>query len=198
MEVVLLEVVGDPLTEHSSLRIGGAEVDASPHSSVDNLIERIGEPLKAPRRAGFVAERAESNPVRAEEVLERVHECTGRTGVSRGVFGEGRREEREKRVADWRRGVKQRQPRRVGFGVRVVLVSEASSLTSLKSSAYSALVRELGPSVRSISAFGTMNGSTFPTHAAGSLRKFGGVGRQMPGGTGDGYGVGVGPNLPSF
>ena len=43
-----------------------------------------------------------------------------------------------------------------------------------------------------------MNGSTFPTHAAGSLRKFGGVGRQMPGGTGDGYGVGVGPNLPSF
>src|SRR5437667_412724 len=114
---MLLEVMGDLLAENGSLRVGRAEVDASPYSSVDNLIERIGEPLKAPRRAGFVAERAESNSVRAEEVLERVHECTSRAGVSRGVFGEGRREEREKRVADWRRGVKQRQPRRVGFGV---------------------------------------------------------------------------------
>src|SRR2546423_11330709 len=86
----------------------------------------------------------------------------------------------------------------VWSAVRLVLASEPSSLTSLKSSAYSALVRSFGPSVRSISALGTMNGSTFPTHAAGSLRKFGGVGRQIPGGTGDGYGVGVGPKRPSF
>src|SRR5947199_7847221 len=86
----------------------------------------------------------------------------------------------------------------VWSAVRLVLVSEPSSLTSLKSSAYSTLVRAFGPSVRSISALGMMNGSTFPTHAAGSFRKFGGVGRQIPGGAGDGYGVGVGPKRPSF
>src|SRR5205823_10541699 len=86
----------------------------------------------------------------------------------------------------------------VWSAVRLVLVSEPSSLTSLKSSAYWTLVRAFGPSVRSISALGMMNGSTFPTHAAGSFRKFGGVGRQIPGGAGDGYGVGVGPKRPSF
>ena len=86
----------------------------------------------------------------------------------------------------------------VWSAVRVMLVSEPSSLTSLKSSAYSGLVSALGPSVRSISALGTMNGRTFPTHAAGSVAKFGGVGCQIPGGTGDGYGVGVGPKRPSF
>src|SRR5205809_4392642 len=77
-----------------------------------------------------------------------------------------------------------------------MLVSEPSSLTSLKSSAYSALVSALGPSVRSISALGTRNGRTFPTHGAGSFAKFGGVGRQTPGATG--YGVGDGPPRPSF
>src|SRR5262249_1409094 len=86
----------------------------------------------------------------------------------------------------------------VWSGVRVVLGSEPRSLTSLKSSAYSALVRAFGPSVRSISALGTINGRTFPTQAAGSFRKFGGVGCQIPGGAGDGYGVGVGPKRPSF
>src|SRR5438552_14762752 len=86
----------------------------------------------------------------------------------------------------------------VWSGVRLVLVSEPSSLTSLKSSAYSALVRAFGPSVRSISALGTINGRTLPTHAAGSFRKLGGVGRQGPGGAGDRYGVGVGPKRPSF
>src|ERR1043166_7327256 len=86
----------------------------------------------------------------------------------------------------------------VWSGVRVMLVSEPSSLTSLKSSAYSVLVSALGPSVRNISAFRTMNGRTFPTHAAGSVRKLGGVGRQIPGGTGEGDGVGGGPKRPSF
>src|SRR5438046_2878608 len=41
LEVVLLEVLGDLLTEHGSLRIGGAEVDAGPHSGVDNFAEHI-------------------------------------------------------------------------------------------------------------------------------------------------------------
>src|SRR4029434_6986841 len=77
-----------------------------------------------------------------------------------------------------------------------MLVSEPSSLISLKSSAYSALVSAFGPSVRSISAFGTRNGRTFPTHGAGSCAKFGGVGRQMPGA--GGYRVGGGPKRPSF
>ena len=84
----------------------------------------------------------------------------------------------------------------VWSGVRVMLVSEPSSLISLKSSAYSSLVSAFGPSVRSISALGTMNGRTFPTHGAGSFAKFGGVGRQMPGA--GGYSAGGGPKRPSF
>ena len=120
LEVVLLEVVGDLLAEHGSLLVGGAEMDAGPDSGVDDLLERIREPVEAPRRAGFVAEGAESDLVGAEEVLERVHECTGRAGVPRGVIGEGRREER-RRVADRCRWVEQRQPRRVGLGCRVAV-----------------------------------------------------------------------------
>src|SRR5207237_3999283 len=113
LEVVLLEVVGDLFAEHSSLHVRGAEVDTGPYSGVDHLIERIREPLEGSSGTGFVAERAEANLVGAEEVLERVHESTSCAGVARGVVREGRREEREQRVADWRRGVKQRQPRRV-------------------------------------------------------------------------------------
>ena len=53
-----------------------------------------------------------------------------------------------------------------------------------------------GPSVRSISALGTMNGRTFPTQGAGSCANNGGVGRQMPGA--GGYSAGAGPKRPSF
>src|SRR5439155_7482890 len=49
LEVVLLEVLSDLLAEHGSLRVGGAEVDARPHSGVDNFAEHIREPLEAPR-----------------------------------------------------------------------------------------------------------------------------------------------------
>src|SRR6266496_3159345 len=121
LEVMLLEVLSDLLAEHGSLRVGGAGIIASPHSGVDDLRERVGEPVEAPRGTGFVAEGAEANLVGAEEVLERIDERTSRAGVPRGVVREGRREEREQRVADWRRGVKQRQPRRVGLGVRVAV-----------------------------------------------------------------------------
>src|SRR5438105_9491764 len=121
LEVVLLEVLSDLLAEHRSLRVGGAEVDARPHSGVDNFAEHIREPLEAPRGTGFVAERADGDLVGAEEVLERVYERTSCAGVARWVVRKGRREEREQRVADWRRGVKQRQPRRVGLGVRVAV-----------------------------------------------------------------------------
>jgi hypothetical protein len=91
LEVVLLEVVGDLLAEHRSLRVGGAEVDAAPHSGVDDLLERVREAVEAPRGAGFIAEGAEGDFVSAEEVLERVNDCTTIGGVSRGVVGEGRR-----------------------------------------------------------------------------------------------------------
>ena len=121
LEVVRLEVVGDRLAELGSLLIGGAEMDASPHSGVDDFLERIREPIVAPRGTGFVAEGAEADPVGAEEVLERVHKRTGRAGVSRGVIGEWRRDQR-RRVADRCRRVKQRQPRWVGHG-RGVAVS---------------------------------------------------------------------------
>src|SRR6267154_3039941 len=94
LEVVLLEVVGDLIAEHRTLHVGGAEVDASPHSGVDDLFERVREAIEAPRGTGFVTEGAEANLVGAEEVLERVHERGGRAGVTRWVVGEGRREER--------------------------------------------------------------------------------------------------------
>ena len=83
-------------------------------------LSRVREAVKAPRRTGFVAERAEGNLVGAEEVLERLHERRGRAAVARGVVGEGRREER-RRVADRCRWVEQRQPRRVGLGRRVAV-----------------------------------------------------------------------------
>ena len=106
VEVVLLEVVGDSPAELRSLPVGGAEVDARPDSRIDDFPERVGEPLKAARSAGFVAEGAEGDLIGAEEVLERVDKRTSRTGVARGMFGEGRGEEREQRVADWCRAVK--------------------------------------------------------------------------------------------
>ena len=92
LEVVLLQVVGDFVSERGSLRVGGAKVDAGPHSSVGDLFERVREPVEAPRGARFIAEGAEANLISAEEVLECVHERGGRTGVPRGVVGEGRRE----------------------------------------------------------------------------------------------------------
>src|SRR5262245_51959620 len=77
-----------------------------------------------------------------------------------------------------------------------MLVREPTSLISLKSSAYASLVIGFGPSVRSIVAFGTRNGRTFPTHGEGSFAKFGGVRLQMPGA--GGYSAGGGPKRPSF
>ena len=82
-------------------------MDASPHSGVDDLFERVREPVEAPRGTGFVAEGAEGDPVGAEEILERVRERSGRGGVARWVVGEWRREER-RRVADRCRWVEQR------------------------------------------------------------------------------------------
>ena len=99
LEVVRLEVVGDFLAELGSLLVGGAEMDASPYSGVDDLFERIREPIVASRSTGFVAESAEANPVGAEEVLQRVRERSGRGGVARGVIRVWWREER-RRVAD--------------------------------------------------------------------------------------------------
>ncbi len=89
LEVVLPEVVGDLVAEHSSLGIGSAEVDAAPHSGVDDLLERVGEALEAPCGAGFVAESAEGDFVGAEKVLERVHYRTTHAGVTRWMVGKG-------------------------------------------------------------------------------------------------------------
>ena len=41
LEVVLLEVVGDLIAEHRSLRVGDAEMDACPHAGIDDLLERV-------------------------------------------------------------------------------------------------------------------------------------------------------------
>ena len=67
-------------------------MDASPHSGVDDLFERIREPVEASRGTGFVAEGAEGDPVRAEEVLERVHVRTNPAAVAGGMIGEWRRD----------------------------------------------------------------------------------------------------------
>lgn len=96
---MLVKVAGDLLAEPGSLLVGGAEMDAGPHSGVDDLFERVREPVEAPRGTGFVAKGAEGDSVSAEEVLERVRERSGRGGVSRGVVGEGRRNQR-RQVAD--------------------------------------------------------------------------------------------------
>src|SRR6266566_8366175 len=120
LEVVLLEVVGDLVSERRSLRVGGAEVDAGPHSGVDNFGKDVREPLEASRSAGFVAEGGDSDLVGAEEVLERMYECTGVAGVPRWVVGEGRRYE-QRRVADRCCWVEQRQPCRVGLSGRVAV-----------------------------------------------------------------------------
>ena len=47
LEVVLLEVVGDLVAEHGSLHVGGAKVDAGPHSRVDNFAQDIGQAVEA-------------------------------------------------------------------------------------------------------------------------------------------------------
>ena len=41
LEVVLLKLVGDPLAEHGSLHVGGAEMDAGPDARIDDLSETI-------------------------------------------------------------------------------------------------------------------------------------------------------------
>ena len=99
LEVVSFEVVSDLPAKHASLRVGGAEVDTGPYSSIDNFIERVREPLKAPRGTGFVAEHADGDPVGAEEVSQRVHERTSVARVTRGMVWEGRRDKR-RRIAD--------------------------------------------------------------------------------------------------
>src|SRR5437016_6645073 len=115
LEIMLLEVLGDLLTEHRSLNVGGAEVDAGPHSGVDNFAEHIREPLEAPRRTGFAAEDADGDLVGAEEVLERMHKRTRCARVARGVVRERRRDER-RQGAYWCGWVEQRQPRRIRLG----------------------------------------------------------------------------------
>ena len=89
LEVVFLEVVGDLLAEHRSLRVGGAEVDASPYSGVDDLLERVRESVEAPRRTGFVAEHAEGDPVGAEEVWSVCTNALGRAAWPDGWSGKG-------------------------------------------------------------------------------------------------------------
>ena len=92
LEVVLLEVLRDLLAEHGSLRVSGAEVDSGPHSGVDELLERVRQAVETPSCARLIAKGAEGDLVGAEEVLERVHDCTSPAGVPRGVVGEGRRD----------------------------------------------------------------------------------------------------------
>ena len=99
LEVVLFEIMGDFFAQHGSLRVGSAEVYACPDPGVDDLLERLREAVEAARSAGFVAEGAEADFVGAEEVLERVHECTGRASVSRGMLGERWRDQ-QRRIAD--------------------------------------------------------------------------------------------------
>src|SRR5439155_11470511 len=49
LEVVLRHVVNDLLAEHRSLNVGGPEVDPTPDAGVDDLLERLGGAVEAPR-----------------------------------------------------------------------------------------------------------------------------------------------------
>src|SRR5262249_12589847 len=69
----------------------------------------------------------------------------------------------------------------VSSAVRVVLVSEPTLFTSLKSVAYSALVTGFGPSLRNWDGLSMRNGRTSPTHGAGSTAKVGAARRHSPG-----------------
>ena len=41
LEVVLMEIVGDFIAEHGPLLVGGAEVDARPHTGVDYFLKDV-------------------------------------------------------------------------------------------------------------------------------------------------------------
>src|SRR4030095_15451790 len=112
--------MGDFVAEHGSLQVGGAKVYAAAHASIDDLLGRVGEPLKGPCRTGFVAESVEGNLVGAEEVLERLHERRGRAAVARWVVRKGRCEQR-RRVADRGCWGDKGQPRGVGLGCGVAV-----------------------------------------------------------------------------
>ena len=86
----------------------------------------------------------------------------------------------------------------VWSAVRVVLANAPTDLTSLRSLAYASLVSAFGPLVRSIAAFGTRNGVTFPTHGVGSGTVSGGETRQTPGVVPKTNGKGVVGLRPSF
>jgi integrase len=90
LEVVLSQPVGDLLPQHRALDVGGAEVNTAPHPRVDDLLERLGEPIEAPGGPRAVAERAESDLVGAEVVLQRADNRAANAAVSGGVVGKRR------------------------------------------------------------------------------------------------------------
>jgi hypothetical protein len=74
LEVVLVEVVGNLIAEHGSLRVGGAEMDAGPYSGIDDLHVRVREPVEAARGTGFIAERAEADLGRDYDLISLIRE----------------------------------------------------------------------------------------------------------------------------
>src|SRR5918995_5864620 len=99
------------------------EVDAAPDAGVDDLLQRFGETIEAPRRTrrgrALVAYHREGDLVRSEEGLQRVHGRSADAGVPRWMVGEARRDKR--RPGDGNRRVEKRQPVRVGHGRRVAV-----------------------------------------------------------------------------
>ena len=95
LEVVLCEPVGHLVAEHGALYVGGSEVDGAPHARVDDLLERLREPVEAAGGAGAVAEGAKGDLVVPKNACR---ECTmaplmqpcpagwsGKPGVTSGV-----------------------------------------------------------------------------------------------------------------
>src|SRR4029453_17068447 len=93
---MLLEVVGDLVSEHGALRVGGTEVNAPQDSGVDDLLQHVREAFKTPCGPRFFANRGEIDFLRLAEVLQRAQECSGSAGMPGWVIGEWRRDERRR------------------------------------------------------------------------------------------------------
>src|SRR5262245_44240955 len=112
LEVVLRHVVLDLAPEVLRLDVGGPVVQAGPDPRVDDLLERVGEPIELAELAREgQGRRLVGDLVHAEEVLQDVQV----RAVEAEVPG--------RMVRVWRRD--QRCPRRVGLGLRVAVLVAA-------------------------------------------------------------------------
>src|SRR6267378_4739574 len=95
LEVVFRHVLNDLSTEGLRLHIGGAVVEARPDARLDDLLERLREPVEVPGLTSEAAARhIKPDLVGAEEHLQHAQVRTVKTQVPGRVLGVRRGEER--------------------------------------------------------------------------------------------------------